>query len=222
MFPDLIVFDMIGTTIQPSNAIPEAFRSAFIDLKVDLSDEQIAAIRGKSKREAITDLLTKALGAGNSVSYRDQVYDAFQARLKDHYGSGGAQAIAGAAETFAWCKSVGSRVALTTGFDRSIVDLLLSSLAWEHVVDTVICNDDVPEGRPAPFLIQKAMEATGIDIVDRVASIGDTVSDLQAGVNAGVHWNFAVLTGAHNKKRLAEVDGAVILDSVAQLPEHRW
>lgn len=222
MIPELFIFDMIGTTVQPSDAIPEAFRSAFSDLGIELSDEQIAAIRGKSKREAISELLTNALGAEKSRSRCGQVYDVFQTHLREHYSSGGAQAIAGAAEAFSWCKTVDSKVALTTGFDRSIVDLLLSSLGWEQVVNTVVCNDDVPEGRPAPFLIQRAMETTGVNIADRVASVGDTVSDLQAGVNGGVGWNFAVLTGAHDRTRLSQVDGAIILDSVAELPEHRW
>ena len=222
MIPKLFVFDMIGTTVQPSDAIPQAFRSAFTNLGIDLSDEQISTVRGKSKNEAISELLTNELGIQDSRSLCDQVYDAFHARLKEHYSCGGALPIEGAAETFAWCRSVGAGVALTTGFDRDIVDLLMSSLGWTQTVDVVICNDDVPEGRPAPFLIEKAMELTGMDTVDRVATIGDTVSDLQAGINAGVHWNFAVLTGAHDKTTLSEIDGTIILDSVAELPEYCW
>lgn len=222
MNPDLFVFDMIGTTVQPSDAIPEAFRSAFADMNIDLSDERIAEVRGKSKREAIAELLTNELGIQKSRSLCDQVHDAFRTRLKEHYGQGRTLPIEGAADTFAWCNSVNAKVALTTGFDRSIVNLLLESLGWQQAVDVVVCNDDVPEGRPAPFLIEKAMELTGIDTVDNVACIGDTVSDLQAGVNAGVRWNFAVLTGAHDETRLSEVNGAIILGNVAELPEYGW
>jgi len=97
-YPALFVFDMIGTTIQPSNAIPEAFRAAFNDLKIELSDEQIATIRGKSKREAISELLTSELGTERSRSLIKHVYDDFRARLQEHYSRGGALPIEGVAE----------------------------------------------------------------------------------------------------------------------------
>jgi len=75
-------------------------------------------------------------------------------------------------------------------------------------VNAVICGDDVPLGRPAPFLIFRTMEATGVISVDRVMNVGDTVLDLQAGRNAGVGENIGVLSGAHS---LAQLDKALIL-----------
>lgn len=213
---------MIGTTVAPSNAIPEAFTAAFTAIGVELSDDQISAVRGKSKREAIAELLNLNLGTDKTQVLGEQVYNRFQARLRDHYKSGGALPIHGATDTFAWCNSVNAKVALTTGFDRNTADLLIDSLGWEQAVDAVVSNDEVLEGRPAPFLIHKAMESTGINAVDRVGNVGDTVSDLQSGANANVGWNFAVLTGAHDRSRLSGVDGAIILESVADLPEYRW
>ena len=57
-------------------------------------------------------------------------------------------------------------------------------------------------GRPAPYLILRAMEATGASSVHKVASVGDTTLDLQAGYNAGVRWNVGVLSGAHDRQSL--------------------
>ena len=79
--------------------------------------------------------------------------------------------------------------------------MLLGRLGWaEGIVDAVVCGDDVTRGRPAPYLIFRAMEATGASSVHKVASVGDTTLDLQAGYNAGVRWNVGVLSGAHDRQ----------------------
>ena len=52
---DLVVFDMIGTTVAASPRIPGAFIKAFAEVGIDLGPDSVIAIRGKSKREAIAD-----------------------------------------------------------------------------------------------------------------------------------------------------------------------
>ena len=86
------------------------------------------------------------------------------------------------------------------------------------MVDAVICGDDVAEGRPAPHLILEAMRATGIADPHRVASVGDTVLDLEAGWNAGVRWNIGVLSGAHDRAALERAPHTHIVQSIADLP----
>jgi len=65
--------------------------------------------------------------------------------------------------------------------------------------DAAVCGDDVAQGRPAPYLIFRAMESASARNVHRVANVGDTALDLLAGHNAGVRWNVGVgvLPGAH-------------------------
>lgn len=46
------------------------------------------------------------------------------------------------------------------------------------------------------------MEAVGIDNVHEVATLGDTVLDLQAGYNAGVRLNMGTLSGAHGRSKM--------------------
>lgn len=55
--PDLVVFDMIGTTVQSSENIPQAFISGFAGGGVHRSPGDVSSIRGKSKRAAIHELL---------------------------------------------------------------------------------------------------------------------------------------------------------------------
>jgi phosphonatase-like hydrolase len=109
-------------------------------------------------------------------------------------------------------------VALNTGFDRDMTGLLLNALGWsDGIVDAVVCGDDVLQGRPAPYLIFRAMEATAVSSVHRVANVGDTTLDLQAGYNAGVRWNIGVLSGAHDRQSLETAPHTHLLSSVTEV-----
>ena len=55
----------------------------------------------------------------------------------------------------------------------------------DSTIDAVVCGDEVAAGRPAPYLVFRAMERTGTESVDEVLVGGDTVVDLRAGTNAG-------------------------------------
>lgn len=212
---DLVVFDMIGTTVEASPRIPQAFESAFAGVGITLQAHDVDSVRGKSKREAITELLSRK---GKPTELSEQVYDNFKANLIACYRDGPVQSIPGSEPTFEWCRERDIQLALTTGFDREVAGLLIEKLGWGESINTVVCNDDVARGRPAPDLIMMAMKQTRSIDVARVASVGDTISDLEAGVNAGTAVNIGVLSGAHSREQLMTVPHTAIIDSVADLP----
>jgi phosphonatase-like hydrolase len=213
---DLVVFDMIGTTVAASPRIPEAFIRAFADVSINLGPNDVVAIRGKSKREAIAELLAQH-GADSGLA--ETVYGAFKSHLVSVYRHGEVNAVPGSDATFHWCREHEIQVALTTGFDRAIADLILEKLGWIDIVDTVVCNDDVSRGRPAPDLILMAMSRLDHIDVSRVASVGDTISDLEAGANAGTGLNIGVLSGAHSREQLLSAPHTALIDSVAVLQD---
>jgi len=127
--------------------------------------------------------------------------------------------VAGADTTFRSLRERGVRIALNTGFDRETTAMLLEVLGWGgEFFDAVVCGDDVAHGRPAPYLIFRAMESVGRVHVHRVANVGDTALDLHAGHNAGVRWNVGVLSGAHQRAQLEDAPHTHLLRSVAELP----
>jgi phosphonatase-like hydrolase len=209
--------DMAGTTVHDAREVPAAFRSALAAHGIALSDDEIAQVRGASKREVIRQLVARHLPDA-PASLPTAVYDGFRAALAERYRAG-VRAVEGAEELFGWLRSRGIHVALNTGFDRDTTGLLLDALGWrEGRVDAVICGDDVRRGRPAPYLIFRAMEAAGATDVRRVMNVGDTELDLRAGWNAGVGWNVGVLSGAHPRERLEQAPHTHLLESVAALP----
>lgn len=216
---DLVVFDMIGTTIQASEKIPQAFIAAIAGEGVHLTAADVSSVRGKSKREAIKELLLAHAGEETAKHRSNLVYAAFKAELLSCYRDGPVTAIEGAEETFDWCRSNTIRTALTTGFDYELAAVLVDKLGWLDLVDVLVCNDDVSAGRPAPDLILAAMSRLKLADVARVVSVGDTVSDLEAGANAGTRWNIGVLSGAHSREQLSAAPHTALIESVANLPE---
>ena len=218
---DLIIFDMAGTTIVDAGQVPEAFSRVLSIHGIEVTDEALRAVRGASKREAIRHFVRKFSGDAKEINIRtEQIFSAFREHLAKKYTEGGVSSIPGAVETFAWLRGQGIKIALNTGFDRIITTLLLQAMGWDKdTVNAVICGDDVPQGRPAPYLIFRAMETTGTISVHRVANVGDTVLDLQAGFHAGVRWNIGVLSGAHTKEHLEKVPYTYLIPSVADIPD---
>jgi phosphonatase-like hydrolase len=211
----LVVFDLAGTTVEDRGQVPAAFTAAFAEFGITISAEQLRGVRGSSKREAVRQLVPNGADHDDTVHL---VYASFTARLARLYGEEGVRAIPGVRDVFSWLKGNGIALALTTGFDQSITRLLIATLRWEKEVDAIVCGDEVKQGRPAPYLIFHAMEATGVSSVHSVANVGDTVSDLRAGHNAGVRWNFGVLSGAHGREQLENEPHTQLLESVADLP----
>lgn len=211
----LVVSDIAGTTVHDGGEVAQAFSAALADHGIEASSAQINAVRGASKREAIATLVAPKYG--NDASRVQAVYAGFKNHLQRLF-TRVARPVQGAPQTLAWLRERGIRIALNTGFDRDITDILLDALQWRAVADTVICGDDVKVGRPAPYMIFRAMEQTGTSDVRQVLNVGDTVSDLQAAYNAGVAVSVGVLSGAHSRSQLAAEPHTALIGSVADLP----
>lgn len=221
---NLVVFDMAGTVIEDAGQVPEAFTTALRSYDIEVTGDAIREMRGASKREVIKRFVERQGGAKETdvLNRTEEIYNSFRNTLASLYDENGVREIAGATETFTWLQQRGVRVALNTGFDRAITDLLLNSMHWNgELINAIVCGDDVAQGRPAPYLIFRAMEMAGVTSVHQVTNVGDTVLDLQAGQNAGVRFNIGVLSGAHTKEQLEREPHTHLLSSVAQLPA-RW
>lgn len=214
---ELVIFDLAGTTVEDRGEVPAAFSSSLAAHGIGVSVEELKNVRGRSKRHAILHLIP---AGPERLSLAASVYASFLEQLTQRYRSDGVHAVAGAATTFQSLRDRGVRVALNTGFDRETATLLLDELKWsDGIFDAVVCGDDVAQGRPAPYLIFRAMEAAGVTSVQTVANVGDTALDLHAGHNAGVRWNIGVLSGAHKRPMLESAPHTHLITSVAELPD---
>lgn len=216
---ELAALDMAGTTIDERGAVYAALAEAVQAEGVAVTDDSVQRWMGADKREAMVGMVAEAGGARPSGADVERMYERFRALLAKAYADDPPAPVPGAVEAFAALRAAGVRVALTTGFSRDVADPLLASLGWDSgTVDAVVCTDEVRAGRPAPYLIFRAMELTGVIDVARVLVAGDTVVDLRAGVHAGVAAVVGVGTGKLGLAALAREPHTHLLASVADLP----
>ena len=212
--PALVIFDMAGTTIEDRGQVPAAFAATLAANGLTISADEIMRVRGASKRQAIRNLLPPA-----TADQSDRIYNEFRRELASVYQSGGVKCVDGADAAIKRLKAAGRKVALTTGFDRDIATLLLSSIGWTRdMIDVIICGDDVENGRPSPDMILLAMKLTDVADPGKVANVGDTALDLESAARAGVRWNIGVLSGAHAREALERAPHTHIIESVKELP----
>jgi len=212
---ELVVLDMAGTTVVDDGIVEQAFERAA--RRVGLADgdglatalQYVRDTMGQSKIEVFRHLTG---GDEEAAARANRAFEAAYAELIDEVG---VEAIPGAAETIDTLRAAGFSVALTTGFSPETRDAVLGRLGW--TVDAVLSPADAGRGRPAPDLVLGALVATGAGAVASVAVVGDTVSDIHSGRNAGAGLVIGVVTGAHTREQLTEAGADLVLDSVRDL-----
>jgi phosphonatase-like hydrolase len=214
--PDLIVFDLAGTTVVDRGQVARAFAETMAGEGMELTAERLSAVRGASKRAALEELLPRGPDRAQRVEH---AHAEFQVRLHERLADEPFVEMPGTAESFGWFARRSVRLALTTGFEREIALPVLAMLGWDiGVFAAIVCSDEVPRGRPAPDLIREAMLRVGVSRPDRVANVGDTALDLRSAHAARVRWNIGVCSGAHPRELLVDEPHTHLLDSVADLP----
>lgn len=146
--PDLIVFDLAGTTVRDEGQVPAAFTEALESQGIALTPDQLLDVRGSSKKSAIQSLVPERPRSRPSRRRGLHVLPEQSVPPAWRWGS-----LIGARRRgpFSWLRARGVRIALNTGFDRVITELLLRALGWmSGVADAVVCAEDVRHGRPAP------------------------------------------------------------------------
>lgn len=216
---DLVALDIAGTTLDDGGAVYDALRQAVEERGATVAPDDLQTWMGTDKVTAI-DALLRLGGLTSTPEQVQDSFDRFRTILRDRYAARPATILPGVDDAVRTLRNAGISVALTTGFSRDIVELLLDSVGWNvgDDLDAVITTDDVPAGRPAPFMIHRAMEHTETLDVRRVLAAGDTVVDLRAANNAGVI-SVGVLTGQTPRPLLEAEPHDHILPSVSALPE---
>lgn len=219
---ELVIFDIAGTTVYDGDAVGICLREALEALAgLSFSRDEVNAVMGIPKPVAIRGLLEKRQGRPPEPPRVDAIHSDFQRRMLAHYRtSEDVREVPGASDVFEELRGRGVKVALDTGFDRTITDAVLERLGWAvpGVIDATVTSSDVAAGRPAPDMVFLAMELTGVADAKRVVKVGDTPSDLLEGTNAGCGMVVGVTSGSHSADELRPHPHAALVDSVRDVP----
>jgi phosphonatase-like hydrolase len=219
----LVVFDIAGTTVKDKGNINEFFRSAFSNAGIPEVDKaDVDEVMGYRKKDAIEIIVKKYNpGSEKDEAYIEKIHDDFTKQMVHFYETcDGLDPLPFAEKVFKELKKNNIKVALNTGFTRMITTPILNRLGWDNApfIDQVICSDEVPEGRPYPFMIEKLMQKLKITNAEDVAKVGDTKVDIEEGLNAGCGVVVGVTTGAYTKEELRKYQPDYIIDSLELLP----
>jgi phosphonatase-like hydrolase len=218
----LVVFDIAGTTVADNGKVNKAFYDAFINNRYTISPVDIDKVMGYRKTDAIRMILSNFdLSPEAEKDIVEIIHDDFTRNMVEYYRHDeGLKPLPFAEETFYILRDKGIKVALNTGFTRKITDTVLQRLQWQNnlLINAVICSDEVPEGRPYPFMIQDLMKSLNVHSASEVVKVGDTEVDILEGRNAGCKKVIAVSTGAYSKEELTLCNPDHVIDTLEQLP----
>jgi phosphonoacetaldehyde hydrolase len=246
----LVIFDWAGTLIDFGSLAPlEAYREVFAQQGVEVSPAEIRVPMGMHKRDHLQAVLTMPEVAARWKTARgkpwadadvDRMYHEFMPiQLKKIREFD--RLIPEVLECVRELRNRGIKIATSTGYFREATDMVVAAAREQGFSpDCTICADDVPNGRPAPWMVFRAMERLGVYPPSAVVKVGDTVADVQEGVNAGV-WSVGVTTSGSEvglsqsnwndlsaaqmselracaRRTLLAANAYAVIDSVAELP----
>ncbi|MFH1137841.1 MAG: phosphonoacetaldehyde hydrolase [Pseudomonadota bacterium] len=106
-------------------------------------------------------------------------------------------------------RAAGLKIGSTTGYTRPMVEVLAAEAKRKgYEPDAVVSSSDVPAGRPYPFGCYLNAVKLGVYPLEAMVKIGDTIADIQEGLNAGM-WTIG-LTKTGNGVGLPEDEVAAM------------
>jgi len=120
-----------------------------------------------------------------------------------------ADPIPGLSKTVAAFRKDGIRIGSTTGYTAPMMAVLTPEAKRRgYVPDSVVCPSDVPAGRPYPWMCYQNAINLQVYPLEAMVKIGDTVSDIHEGLNAGM-WTIGV-TKTGNELGMTEGEVAAL------------
>lgn len=247
-----VIMDWAGTSVDYGCFAPlNAFLKVFAEEKgIDITYRQAREPMGLLKIDHIKAILSMPevdekfrLRYGREWNGEDvqEMYQSFEKHLFASL-SNFTTPIPGVLDAMAQLRSMGIKIGSTTGYTTQMMQIVRPGAAkLGYEVDNLVTPDDVPAGRPAPYMIYKNMIDLAVPSVDQVVKVGDTIADIKEGVNAKV-CSIGLITGSNEmgltqaeydampqeqlnqmkqcvRERMLAAGANYVLDSIAELPE---
>ena len=213
----LAIFDVAGTTAKDDGLVVKAFQLAL---------GAVGVVPGSSQMQEMTNYVNETMGErkmdvflhlleGDKIK-ANLVHEQFISSYIQLVKDGELEEFDGVTPFFVELRAKNIGIAITTGFPREILDVIIDSLNWRRIIDISVAASEVGHGRPAPDMIFKAMQgfdlAKGINLLpSEIAVIGDTKSDMESGAVAGAEYVVGVTSGAHIEVDLTEAGATDVL-----------
>lgn len=201
-----VIFDWAGTTVDYGCFAPvQAFVEAFKHYGIEPTMAEVREPMGMLKIDHIRTMLnmprikacwTEKYGAEPTEENVAQVYGIYEEMplgILDQFADPKPETLGAVAKL----RKKGIKIGSTTGYNDKMMSIVVpAAKANGYEPDVWFSPDSTNQkGRPYPYMIFRNMEALGITDVRSVLKVGDTISDIKEGKNAGV-WSAGVVVGS--------------------------
>lgn len=213
-----VLLDWAGTTMDygcyaPAIVFLEVYKRKGVEISMAEAREPMGAhkkvhIRKISQNSAVAQRWRQVYGqpcTEDDVEAMFQDFIPLQLQCLADY----ADLIPGTLETIAEMRKQGLKIGSTTGYTGEMMQLLLEEAKKRgYEPDSTVCATDVPAGRPEPWMCLRNAEILGVFPMEAIVKIGDTLPDIEEGLNAGM-WTIG-LAKTGNETGLNEQELAVL------------
>lgn len=200
-----IIFDWGGTTVDygASSALI-AFIEIFQKNGIDITWEEVRKPMGIAKIDHIRALLQmKRIANLWKEKYGEIPREKEAQELFKEYEPAllkmiplHSELLKGVLEVVAKLRKKGIKIGTTTSFTPTLLKAVQKETKKQgYEPDWIVTPEMVERGRPYPYMIFKNIEKSGIFPPSAWVKVGDTLSDMEEGYNAGV-WTVGVIEGS--------------------------
>lgn len=195
---ECVIFDWAGTTVDYGCFAPvEAFLEIFRHFGIEPTMDEVREPMGMLKRDHIKTMLNmpricgiwvEKYGKKPTEEDIDRMHDMFQEKLLGilHRFADPKPYVV---QTIAKLREMGIKIGSTTGYTDKMMEIVVpEAKAQGYEPDAWFSPNAVNNiGRPYPYMVFENMKALKVTSVDKVVKVGDTISDIKEGKNAGVY-----------------------------------
>jgi len=214
----LVILDWAGTTMDygcyaPAVVFIEVFKRKGVDISIEEAREPMGAhklvhIRKISQIPSVARRWQEVHGRPCTEEDVQAMFEEFVPLQLDCLAQY-ADLIPGTLDVVAELRGRGIKIGSTTGYLREMMDLLSREAADRgYEPDSTVCASDVPAGRPEPWMCLANAQDLGVYPMEACVKIGDTLPDIEEGLNAGM-WTIGLAKSGNevglNEKEIAEL-----------------
>jgi len=174
-----VLFDVDGTLIDSSYIHTIAWWGAFRQYGHDVSMAAIHQLVGMGGARLVDNLLPPDRDRGED----QDIMASHGALYASHWPS--LRALDGAKDLLGQCREAGLAVALASSARERDLQVMRSVLDADAFIDAATSANDAEESKPAPDILEAALEALGMEASNAVY-VGDAVWDMKAAAALGI------------------------------------
>jgi phosphoglycolate phosphatase-like HAD superfamily hydrolase len=213
----VIIFDLDGTLVDTTYLHTMAWSRAFADCGLDVPTWRVHRAVGMGGDRLVAAVAGEAVERAAGDQARER-WSHWYEELKDRI-----RPLPGALDLMQRLHADGCTLAVASSGSRDDTEDALAVLGSGRLVDVVVTGDDAKDTKPAPDVLELALDKTGHGS-GPVLAVGDTVYDVQAAGRLDIPC-IAVRTGGFGQAELTDAGAVRVVDDLTdllELPTSEW